>query len=1384
MSNFCTTLSRDNKRPFCAINICGKDFDSLIDTGSSVSAMGLDTFKRLFGDNTFRQLKCKNYTFHSANGRLIEIYGLYMVPIKIGDRTYNTPIYVIKDLACSVLLGIDFVNQSGLIINGKTRKLILDNKELPSVTRPVNNNGHEINHINKKVTQESYGRTIKNITLPGHSLCYINISGPRDYDKEYFTTCYDKLNEDLTIYNTISKLKDNNDQYKIAIGNNTAAPMIIQKGEKIANLHPMRQTFKAPQLMAMEMSSEINGKKLPKPFRLLDGDKKLNFIKRLKINCPDQYKDKYIKLLCEYHDVFSKDEYDLGWTDRISHRIKLDTDKPINNKQFRIPLPHQKVISEFITEMLDKKLIETARSRYNSPIFCVKKKDGNWRPVVDLRAINKATIEDFYSIRDVRSCIDEIGSNRSSIFSTMDLAKGFFQQNLEPSSRPYTAFTLPGHGSYQFTVSCFGSHGAPSSFSYLMTEVLRNVKNIISYIDDILCHTRTHEDHLTSLEECFKRLRNYNLKLSLEKSNFGANATEYLGFKLTENGVLPGTDKTKAVKNFPIPKTVRQIRQFVGLASFFRDHIPQFSRISGYLTGLTKKDSGWKGGILPENSLKAFYTLKRLLTSEPLISFARNDIPFRVYCDASAGTTDKNNVKISGGLGAVLTQKWEDGKERVIGYASRKLHKAEENYSAYLLELLATTFAVEHFHHYLYGSPRFIIFSDHKPLSKLNKVHQKTLGRLEEKLLPYNYVINYRKGEDQQAADFLSRNAIDAVNASWKKPELDQSSIFSNLKPEQITKEQQNDSNGYKLFKFLKFGDLPDKSDKIRKFILNNKSNMTLNEEEIILINDNDQTNIYLPQKYIKQVLRDAHDSLIGGHRDAMKTYSRINGSYWWFNIHNDIKHYIKTCDTCQRVNNPQKKTLTAPLVPHKISKRFNERVHADLMGPLKSNSENKYILVMSDSFTKWIELIPIKDKSAEVVTEAIYNNWICRNSKMNILLTDNGKEFVNETMEKLCNEMHIKHVKTSPYHPQTNAQCERQNRTIISYLKSFLQDSTLNWESLLPSAQLSYNTQVHKSTSYSPFFLRHLIDPALPFENINDRKPRYNDNWTNEAMLRLQYAWKETFDHLTKAQSNQKHYYDKRTSKREFNEGDLVMCHDTTTTKSENNKLTHSWRGPFVIFKIISPTNVLIKKTPTSKLFNVHVNRLKKYNPFDLFKEGSPSGYLNSPHGEDGTGEYPEDNVLVDERGPNSEYAQPTDCDVDDAFFATPNPKDIKREIKDESDDDHNLPGSSKCDPQFQDDSEEAHKYKTHMPSSDEDDVFNSAPSSPTDISPSPDTPKSKWQEVHDRIFKGKIPKKKKDEQRDKEDDSTTTTPKRRKYIKKKYDEDPDRAVTRSRKK
>ena len=158
--------------------------------------------------------------------------------------------------------------------------------------------------------------------------------------------------------------------------------------------------------------------------------------------------------------------------DKVSHYINLQHERPIHTKQFKISLPHQEIIQEFVEEMLDKKLIEISRSLYNSPIFCVKKKNGSWRPVLDLQAINQATVKDFYSIRDIKSSIDEMGRENSKVFSSMDLSKGFFQQNLAEESRPFTSFTIPGLGSFQFTVSCFGSHGAQSSFSYLMTEVL------------------------------------------------------------------------------------------------------------------------------------------------------------------------------------------------------------------------------------------------------------------------------------------------------------------------------------------------------------------------------------------------------------------------------------------------------------------------------------------------------------------------------------------------------------------------------------------------------------------------------------------------------------------------------------------------------------------------------------------------------------------------------------------------------------------------------------------------------------------------------------------------------------------------------------------------
>ena len=216
---------------------------------------------------------------------------------------------------------------------------------------------------------------------------------------------------------------------KLFVGNKSAEDIKIGRGVELCTAIKTSK-FEAPSISAIKTEA----KKIQKEWKPLQGNKANEFLEKIDLRCPAEYRTKYHQLFLKYHHIFSKNEYDLGWTDKVSHRIKLQLDHPIHTKQFKIPLPHQEIIQEFVEEMLDRKLIEVSRSRYNSPIFCVKKKNGSWRPVLDLRAMNQATVEDFYSIRDIKSCIDEIGRENSTVFSSMDLSEGFFQQNLAKES--------------------------------------------------------------------------------------------------------------------------------------------------------------------------------------------------------------------------------------------------------------------------------------------------------------------------------------------------------------------------------------------------------------------------------------------------------------------------------------------------------------------------------------------------------------------------------------------------------------------------------------------------------------------------------------------------------------------------------------------------------------------------------------------------------------------------------------------------------------------------------------------------------------------------------------------------------------------------------------
>ena len=487
----------------------------------------------------------------------------------------------------------------------------------------------------------------------------------------------------------------------------------------------------------------------------LSQSQKSELLASLNLNVPQNERQAYYDLILNNHDIFSTDNTDLGRANNFKHEIKIKSKEPIYVKQFRIADTHYTNLEKQVAEWLKMGVIQPANSRYNSPIFVVPKKDGSARYVLDYRALNANSQDDRYTMQTVDECISQIGKANSSIFSTLDLTSGYHQMLLEPKSRHFTAFTVPGLGQFQWLTTSMGLRGAVASFQRMVELTTKGLHNIVVYIDDILCHSTNHDDHRASLQALFSRLRKANLKVNLKKCVFGSQNVAYLGFQLTPQGILPGKDKLKAVRDALPPKTVHQVRQFLGLVNFFRNHVRNFAQISAPLTHLTKKDVHWRNGILPPAALKAFEMLKSALCSQPIVAYPRKDRPYALLVDAAVGTTAKTadgtiETKQAGGLGAILCQADEHGKFHVIAYASRALSKHEKNYTPFLLEMQAVCWGIQHFDVHLRGR-KFVVYSDHKPLEKLSLVHSKTLNRLQQIMNEYDFLIQYKNGKEMPA---------------------------------------------------------------------------------------------------------------------------------------------------------------------------------------------------------------------------------------------------------------------------------------------------------------------------------------------------------------------------------------------------------------------------------------------------------------------------------------------------------------------------------------------------------------------------------------------------------------------------------------------------------
>jgi hypothetical protein len=386
---------------------------------------------------------------------------------------------------------------------------------------------------------------------------------------------------------------DNQGQVTVGAKNCSPVDLKLQRNDFIGSIKNV-QKCEAREVNPAYLKVVAQQREAAWPHEVLSAKKKQFIIKQTKLHVPKQFQQQYLKLLLQHHKAISQDKFDLGRTDTLMHKIALKTAELIYIKQFKISDAHCQEVKKHLLEWLKLGVIQPAHSRYNSPIFAVMKKDGNVRLVQDFCALNNQSYSDKYSMKDVSECIREIGRSGSTLFSTIDLTAGFWQMILHSRARPYTAFTVPCMGQFQWVTSPMGLLVCPASFQHLMETVVHGISNVIVYIDDLLVHSASHEVHIATLGQVLKRLVQHSIKINLQKCMFGSKEVSYLGFCLTEEGIKPGTDKLKAVKNAPPPSNVHEVIQFLILCNFFRGHVCNFAQLTSPLTTLMKKSAPGK----------------------------------------------------------------------------------------------------------------------------------------------------------------------------------------------------------------------------------------------------------------------------------------------------------------------------------------------------------------------------------------------------------------------------------------------------------------------------------------------------------------------------------------------------------------------------------------------------------------------------------------------------------------------------------------------------------------------------------------------------------------------------------------------------------------------
>jgi hypothetical protein len=881
------------------------------------------------------------------------------------------------------------------------------------------------------------------------------------------------------------------------------------------------------------------------------------------------------ELLAEYRDVFPDKLPDkLPPRRDIDHRIELEQSSlPTSRGVYRMSPAELDELKVQLKELIDSGFIQPSKSPYGAPVLFVKKKDGTMRMCVDYRELNRITIKNRYPLPRVEELFDRLRG--AKYFTKIDLRSGYHQVRIHPDDIHKTAFRTR-YGHFEFLVLPFGLTNAPATFMHLMQSIFGPHLDdfVIVFLDDILIYSKSLADHKKHVRMVLDLLRKNKLYAKESKCEFFQTSVSFLGHVVSAEGISMEEDKIKAIQEWPTPTNASGIRSFLGLAGYYRRFVRNFSKIASPLSELLHKDKPfeWK-----EKQQKSFDELKTAVSSGPVLILPDDSLPYVVTTDASGFA-----------IGATLSQDQGNGLQP-IAFLSHKMLPAEKNYPVHEQELLAIIHALKEWRHYLHGR-KFKIITDHQSLRYLSTQPHLSPRQIRWSgfLQQFDYEIEYRQGKFNVVADALSR-----------RPDLQADQELCNIESEiNVSNELvQQIKNAY------------DNDEKCKEIITNPRqyhNHFTIRDG---IIHCNQQ--IYVPdQATIKlKLLQEAHDIPISGHVGITKTIDLLTRNYYWPKLHQDVQDYVGSCHICQsnKARNSQLVGL-AQSIPQP-PRRWHQ-VTMDLITQLpRTKQGNDAIVVVVDKYSKMIHCIPTTTTvTAPQLAKLFFNEIVKHHGLPASIISDRDSRFTSSFWQHLWEQLGTKLAMSTAYHPQTDGQTERANRTIEEMLRAYVNTKQNDWDEYLAAIEIAYNNSKQTSTGFSPFYLNYGQHPTIPITTAIAKNSDNSNNASAEQMLEQLFSDLKLADNNVKrAQERQSHYTNLGRRDVEYEVGDKVLL-STTDLRLKMKitpKLTARYIGPFTIKRKLSPLNYELDLPSSFSIHPVfHISKLRLFKESEQFND------------------------------------------------------------------------------------------------------------------------------------------------------------------------------------